>query len=137
MRNGGPSGAGGGGLLETGALGGVVGATASVTSNAAGAVTSTSATRSSGQSNAALLRMPSVVAVDHQTSAAIENGLGTSSDGPLFKVGQGQLVTAGGSQQSVDIFSHLSNDTLITSPGKNFEISSGAQMQLLVGVNKK
>ena len=41
-----------------------------------------------------------------------------------------------GLKQSVDLFSHLSNDTVITSPYENFEISSGAQMQLLVGVKK-
>jgi hypothetical protein len=90
----------------------------------------------SGPSNAALLNMPSVVAVDHQTSSAIESGLGTSFTGQLFQVGHGQLVSAAGARQSVDIFSHLSNDTVITSPGKNFEITSGAQMQLLVGVKR-
>ena len=122
----------GGGLL--GGVGGVVGATTNVATGASGAVTS--ATHASGQSNAALLNMPSVIAVDHQTSSAIESSLGSSSSGQLFKVGHGELVTAGGSQQSVDIFSHLSNDTVITSPSKNFEITSGAQMQLLVGVKK-
>ena len=85
--------------------------------------------------NAALLSMPSVVAVDQQTTAVIEDSLGSSSFGPLFRVGRGQLLTAGGSWQSVDIYSHLNNDTLITSVGKDFEISSGAQMHLLVGVN--
>ena len=99
----------------------------------AGATTSVA----NGQPNTALLSMPSVVAVDHQTSAAIESSLGSSSSGQLFKVGHGQLAGAGGSQQSLDLFSHLGNDTVITSPSKNFEISSGAQMQLLVGVNKK
>ena len=48
----------------------------------------------------------------------------------------GELVSAAGSKQSVELFSHLSNDTMITSPSKDFEISSGAQMQLLVGVSK-
>jgi len=86
--------------------------------------------------NAALLSMPSVVAVDQQTTAVIEDSLGSSSSGPLFRVGRGQLLTAGGSWQSVDIFSHLNNDTLITSVSKDFEISSGAQMHLLVGVSK-
>jgi len=86
--------------------------------------------------NAALLSMPSVVAVDQRTTAVIEDSLGSSSSGPLFRVGRGQLLTAGGSWQSVDIFSHLNNDTLITSVGKDFEISSGAQMHLLVGVDK-
>ncbi len=138
------SGGQGGGLL--GGVGGTLGATGGLATGAVGGVGSgvgsvsgaaTPATRASGQSNVALLSMPSVVAVDHQTSSAIESSLGTASSGQLFKVGHGELVTAGGSQQSVDLFSHLSNDTVITSPGKNFEISSGAQMQLLVGVNRK
>jgi hypothetical protein len=86
--------------------------------------------------NPAMMRMPSVVAVDHQTSSAIEGDLDTSDSGTLFKVGHGELV-ANASQQSVDIFSHLRNDTLITSPSRTFEISSGAQMQLLVGMNRK
>jgi hypothetical protein len=87
--------------------------------------------------NPALLRMPSVVAVDHQTSSAIEGDLDSSAAGPLFKVGHGELIATGASQQSVDIFSHLRNDTVITSPSRTFEISSGAQMQLLVGMNRK
>lgn len=89
----------------------------------------------SGQSNPSLLSMPTVVAVDPQTTSAIESGLGTTSSGQLFKVGRGQIVTANGSQW-VDIFSHLNNDTVITAKNKDFEISTGAHMQLLVGVNK-
>jgi len=105
------------------------------------AVSTVSATASSpvpsGRSNVALLSMPSVVALDQQSSSAIESSLGTSSSGQLFRVGHGELISAGGTKQSVDLYSHLSNDTVITSPGKNFEISSGAQMQMLVGVNRK
>jgi hypothetical protein len=86
--------------------------------------------------NPALLSMPSVVAVDHQTSSAIETSLDSSAPGPLFKVGHGELVASGGVRESVDLFSHLNNDTVITSPNKNFEISSGARMQLLVGIRK-
>lgn len=134
----GSAGSMGGGLLSgVGAtVGGVAGATTSVASDVtAGAG---SVTHASGQSNAALLSMPSVVAVDHQTTASLENTFGmSSSNQQLFKVGRGELVSAGGSKQSVDIFSHLSNDTVITSQSRNFEISSGAQMQVLVGVNKK
>ena len=33
------------------------------------------------------------------------------------------------------IFSRMSNDAVITSPSRDFEISSGAQMQLLVRAN--
>jgi hypothetical protein len=113
------------------------GATAAGVASAAGTVASTSSSAASGRSNVALLSMPSVVAVDQQTSSSIESTLGTSSSGQLFRVGHGELVSAGGSKQSVDLYSHLSNDTVITSPAKNFEISSGAQMQMLVGVNRK
>jgi hypothetical protein len=87
--------------------------------------------------NPALLSMPFVVAVDHQTSSEIEGDLESSpASGPLFKVGQGELLTASGSQQSVELFSHLDNDTVIAAAGKGFEISSGAQMQFVVGVHR-
>ncbi len=129
---------GGGGGLLGGTVGGAVGATAGVVGGVGSTVGAASSTaiRASTQSNASLLSMPSVMAVDQQTVTALESNFGTSSSGQLFKVGQGQLITAGGSKQSVELFSHLSNDTVITSPSKNFEISSGAQMQLLVGVSK-
>jgi hypothetical protein len=84
-----------------------------------------------------MLSMPTVIAADSKTSSAIEGNIGSSSSGQLFKVGRGQLVTADGSLQSIDIFSHLNNDTVITSSSKNFEISAGAQLQMLIGVNRK
>ncbi|HLH31368.1 MAG TPA: hypothetical protein VKY31_09210 [Terriglobia bacterium] len=84
--------------------------------------------------NPALLSMPSVVAVDHQTTTAIETNLDSPASGPLFNIGHGELVNALGTHESVDLFSHLSNDTVIASPSRDFEITSGAQMQLLVGV---
>ena len=87
------------------------------------------------QANHALLSMPSVEAVDSRTGAEIEAELGGPSSGPLYKIGRGQLTT-GSSQQSVDFYSHLDNDTVITSSSKDFEISSGAMVQLLVGVNR-
>jgi hypothetical protein len=93
--------------------------------------------RARGASNPALLSMPTVIAADHETSSAIENSLGVQSSEQLYKVGNGRLVNAGGSQQFVDIFSHLNNDTVIMSPSKDFEITGGAQMQFLVGVNRK
>ena len=122
---------GGGGAL----LGGAVGAVGATVGSTVGAA-STTVARTSTQSNVSLLSMPSVMAVDQQTAAALESSFGSSSSGQLFRVGQGQLITAGGSKQSVELFSHLSNDTVITSPSRNFEISSGAQMQLLIGVSK-
>jgi len=90
-----------------------------------------------GRPNNALLSMPSVMAADEQTSSNIETTLGTQTSGRLFRVGHGQLVSSGGSKEPVELYSHLSNDTVITSPSSNFEISSGAQMQMLVGVNRK
>jgi hypothetical protein len=125
-----------------GLLGGTVNGVAATASNVTTGVGSTRAigtatTSTAGTSNVALMSMPSVVAVDHQTASAIEGNLNGSSSGQLFRLGHGQLTTLSGSQQSLDIFSHLNNDTVITSANKDFEISSGAQMQLLVGVTKK
>ena len=101
------------------------------------AASTPSAAAAMGRSNVALLSMPSVVAVDQQTTSSIESSLGTPSSGQLFRVGHGELISAIGARQSLDLYSHLGNDTLITSPGKNFQISSGAQMHMLVGVNRK
>src|SRR5438105_2006070 len=65
-----PARASSGGLL--GGVGGVAGATSNVATVASGAAGGLGS-HASGQSNAALLNMPSVVAVDHQTSSTIEN----------------------------------------------------------------
>ena len=92
--------------------------------------------RTPARTNAALLRMPSVMTIDQQTSSAIESNLTGVSSGPLFRIGRGQFVSPGGASQSIEMFSHLDNDTVMTSGGKEFEISAGTQMQLLVGVNR-
>lgn len=120
----------GGGLLGTagGAVGGVVNASGGLASSTTGAV--------SGTSNVALMSMPSVVAADSQTTSSLAGTFGMSSSSQLYKLGRGEVVSSGGTRHSMDIFSHMSNDTVITSPSRNFEISSGAQMQLLVGVRK-
>jgi len=97
----------------------------------------TTAARTTAASNAAMLNMPSVIAVDTKTASSLESNFGASSSEKLFKVGRGEWITAGGTKQSVELFSHLSNDTMITSSSKDFVISSGAQMQLLVGVSKQ
>jgi hypothetical protein len=86
-------------------------------------------------SNPAMLSMPTVVAADPETSFAIKSGLGAPS-AQLFRVGRGRLTGSGGPQQTVDLYSHLNNDTVITSANRDFEISVGAEMQLLIGVNK-
>jgi len=126
----------GGGLLVS-ESGGSVTATPATANATTTATAEGSSTATNGRSNTALLSMPSVVAADEQTSASIKSTLGTQTSGQLFKVGHGQLVSSGGSKESVELYSHLINDTVITSPSTNFEISSGAQMQMLVGVNRK
>jgi hypothetical protein len=91
--------------------------------------------RTSGQSNIALKSMPSVVRLDQKTTWAIVGSLGASESEELFRVGRGQLLTPTGAQV-VDVFSRLCNDTVITSASPDFDISSGAQIQLLVGVSR-
>jgi hypothetical protein len=89
------------------------------------------------QSNAALLRMPSVVEADPKTVSVLHTNLGMSDDQQLFQTGHGQIVTPGGFKESIDIFSHLNNDTVLAAHTKNFEVFSGAQIQLLVGMRKR
>src|SRR5215472_9562584 len=48
------------------------------------------------QSNAALLRMPSVVEADPKTVSALHTNLGMSEDQQLFQTGHGQIVTPSG-----------------------------------------
>jgi len=118
--------AAGGGLL-----GGTLGSTARVTGGALD-TTGSAVLRP----NLALLSMPSVVAADAQTAASLQNTLGMTGDEQLFRTGHGQIITVGGSKESIDLFSHMNNDTVLTSKNKNFELTSGAQMQLLIGVRK-
>jgi len=122
--------------------GGLVGGTLSATSNVIGGIGGVgkgaleSTTRVSMEPNKALMSMPSIVRVDAQTAASLQNSFGLSGDSQLYHTGKGELVTAGGSRQSLEIFSYLNNDTVLTSKSKNFEITSGAQMQLIIGVRK-
>jgi hypothetical protein len=88
------------------------------------------------KSNEALLNMPSVLAADTETATALNKTLGLNDSSQLFATGHGQIITPGGSKDSIDIFSHLDNDSVLTSRSRNFEITSGAQIQLLVGVHK-
>jgi hypothetical protein len=96
---------------------------------------SSTATRTPS-SNAALLSMPTVVAADSDTSSELQTAFGLSRDEQLFRTGHGEVLSTGGAKTSLDIFSYFANDTVLTSSSNNFEISSGAQMQLLVGVQK-
>lgn len=133
----------GGGLLggavgaSAGAVGGVLGSTAATVGAGSSTVLGTTAA-ASGRSNVALMNMPSIVAADAQTTSSLQHDFGLSNSGdPLFRTGSGQVISAGGSRHALDIYSHMSNDTVLTSPSKDFEISSGAEMQMLVGIRKQ
>jgi hypothetical protein len=99
--------------------------------------TSAHVTNQSSASNTALLNMPSVVAADPLTATELQKSLGTADGQPLFQTGHGLLVSPGGYKDSIDIFSYLNNDTVLTSRSRSFELSSGAQLRLLVGMHKK
>jgi hypothetical protein len=126
-----------GGLLESTSAGGATATTATASATTPAATEPDSPAAVNSRANIALLNMPYVVAVDQQTGVSIETALGIQTSGQLFNVGHGHVVSSDGSEESVELYSHLINDTVITSLSKNFEISSGAQMQMLVGVNRK
>ena len=123
-----------------GAIGGGVGAAGGAATGIGTGVTGavSSGTRSTanvtGQAGAGLLAS-TPLSVDAGTASALQSNFGVSGDS-LFNVGHGQVVSAGGTRNDVDLFSHMSNDTVITSPSKDFEVSSGAQMQFLVGAKR-
>jgi hypothetical protein len=74
---------------------------------------------------------PTVLPANPETTASLQSAFGLSSSS-LFHTGSGQAISSGGTAASMDIFSQLSNDAVITSPSRDFEISAGAQMLLLV-----
>ena len=96
-----------------------------------------SGTPAATKPNAALLKMPSVVTADDQTRAGLQSALGSANGSQLFRTGRGQVVVSDGSQVSINMFSHLNNDTVFVSRAKDFEISTGAQLQLLAGVARR
>jgi hypothetical protein len=112
--------AGGGAMAGAGPLGGQGAASAGVV----------------GQTSAGLAAVPTLAPVNSQTAASLQNNFGMSSN-QLFMVGHGQVVSSGGTASSMDIFSHMSNDSVITSPSKDFEIGTGAQMQFMVSGSAK
>ena len=116
---------------STTAIGGIQ-AAGGVAGNAASGAGST--VSAAAQTTTGLVVSPSVPVADAGITSSLHENFGISG-GPLYSTGHGQIITAEGSRNSVDLFSHLSNDTVITSPGRNFEVTSGAQMQLLVGVS--
>jgi hypothetical protein len=123
----------GGGLLG-GVAGSAIGGVTATGTGVAGTVSSTASSTvgAEGQSGARLAGSASIPHADAGIASSLRDNFGVSG-GPIYSMGQGQIITAEGSRNSVDLYSHLSNDTVITSPGRNFEVSSGARMQLLVG----
>jgi hypothetical protein len=117
-----------GGGLVGGVTGGVAGGVAS-TVGAAGNVAGRAG--AAGQTSAGLLALPAPVAANSQTATSLQNNFGVSSN-QLLMTGRGQAVSAGGTSSSMDLFTHMSNDAVITSPSRDFEIASGAQMQFMV-----
>jgi hypothetical protein len=94
-------------------------------------------TARSPSSNAALLSMPTVMAAASETSAAVHAALGLSGSSlQLFRTGRGEVISAAGTKLNLEILSYFTNDTVLTSFRNDFEISSGARMQFLVGVQK-
>ena len=121
-----------GGLVS--GVGGVVGTVSSVGADVAGTQSAASAgVLAQTRSGAAA---PTILPASAQTAASLQNSFGVSGNG-LFQVGTGQVISSSGSVSSMDIFSHMSNDTVITSPSRDFEISLGAQMQMLVQTQRK
>ena len=116
-----------GGGLGLGAVGGVTGIVGGTTSSVGSVASVGTVTQSQG----ALTPPQGIAPVSTETSTSLQNSFGMSG-GQLFHVGSGHSISGNGSATSMDIFSHMSNDAVITSPSRDFEISSGAQMQLLV-----
>lgn len=119
----------------TQAVGATVSAVGGVTAASTGSIpTSVSGTASSIASGAAVIRPEPV---DAQVAQRLSNDLGFSATGQLYRVGRGELVTAGGSRHSLDLFSQMKNDTILTSASKRFEVANGAEMQLFIARTKK
>lgn len=122
-----------GAAQATGALGSTVSST--VNSTVGGVGSTTSGTLNHSTNATAGLFQPEPA--DAQTTAMLQHQLGLTSNSGLFQVGHGQIITAGGDQHNLNIFSQMNNDAIVTSPSKKFELTSGAQMQLLVGLRKQ
>lgn len=120
-----------GGLV--GGVGGTVGGAVTSVSSVGAGVGGAQGAASTGvlaQTQSAIGTTAAIPA-NAQTAAALQSTFGVSSN-QLVQVGSGQVISSGGTTTSMDIFTHMSNDTVITSPSRDFEISSGAQMQLLL-----
>jgi hypothetical protein len=126
-----PARSGGSGGLVGGvgaAVGGTVSSASTVGADVVGTPAASTGVLAQTQSSAGAA---TVLPASAQTASSLQSNFGVSGN-QLFQVGSGQAISATGSVASMDVYSHMSNDTVITSSSRDFEISSGAQMQLLI-----
>jgi len=116
------------------AIGGVGAVGTGVTGTASGASSTVGAATVGAAGASGTGKVTSLPPADAGMTSALQSNLGASG-GQWFSTGHGQIISAGGTRDNVELFSRLSNDTVIASPGRNFEVSSGAQMQLMMGVS--
>jgi hypothetical protein len=70
-----------------------------------------------------------------ETASSMQSDFGVSGNN-LFLVGHGQVVSSGGTASAIDVYSHMSNDTILASSSRDYEISSGAQMQFRIAAGR-
>ena len=116
---------GGGGGLVGGVAGGAA-ATVGVVSNASGQIAAPTVGRAGGIANSP---------VSTVTATSMQNDFGVSGNN-LFLLGHGQVVSGGGTASAIDVYSHMSGDSILASSSKDYEISSGAQMQFQVATGR-
>lgn len=114
---------GGGGLLGGGLVASAV--TSSSTSGATSSIGSV--TNVGGKVTGSALAVPA----SSQAASSLQSDFGVSNNS-LFMVGHGQAISSGGTSSAIDVYSQMSNDSILTSSNRDFEIASGAQMQFLV-----
>jgi hypothetical protein len=104
-----------------GLVGGVGGAVSTVSGVGAGVTGATHSTVSTGvltQTSAAATAAPAFP-VNAQTASSLQSSFGVSGNS-LFQVGGGTVVSSVGTAASLDLFTHMSNDAVITSPSRDF-----------------
>jgi hypothetical protein len=132
-----PARSGGGGLLG-GGLAGATGPTLGTLGDigAGGAISPRATAGAASQTDVSLLAATTIAPVSVQTGTSLESSFGVSSN-QLLVMGHGRATSSQGSTASIDLFSHMSNDTVITSPSRSFEIGTGAMLQFMVSAITK
>jgi hypothetical protein len=119
----------GGGLLGGGLAGGFVGGGVASVANVGAKVTGGTTNEPSSGLTAGPAGQAAPASL--QTVSALQSDFGVSGS-TLFVIGHGRAVSSGGTSSSIDLYSHMSNDSILTSSNKDFEIASGAQMRFMV-----